>query len=164
HPRTPPQPARTPAPTVDPAGPPPTTGGPAPGTPHHVLPAILARPAPTPPSLARPTRPAGPAGRGRLGAPPAGPAAPAAPGRQPPTLTLPRRASSQVHRADVRTTIRAGGVTESASNTGVECELERLEMRNEGRSSTVGGSSVIPWLIEDGTDVKKGDVFCRLDS
>ncbi len=79
-----------------------------------------------------------------------------------PTLDgLPR---VQARRADLSTTILANGRTESVSNTVVECKLERLEMRNEGRSSMVGGSSVITWVIDDGSTVKKGDVLCLLDS
>lgn len=83
---------------------------------------------------------------------------------RPPRPTLEGLATTAVRRVDFRSTILAGGRTESAANTVVECKLERLEMRNEGRSSMVGGSSVITWVIEDGTTVKKGDVLCRLDS
>jgi HlyD family secretion protein len=73
-------------------------------------------------------------------------------------LTLPAR------RMDFNATIRSGGVTESAEKTVVECKLERLEMRSEGRSNMVGGASTILWVIEEGTTVKKGDVLCTLDS
>ena len=83
---------------------------------------------------------------------------------RPPKPTLAGLATVPVRRADFGTTILAGGQTESASNTVVECELERLEMRNEGRSSMIGGSSVITWVIDDGSNVKKGDVLCRLDA
>lgn len=83
---------------------------------------------------------------------------------RPPRPTLEGLATAHVRRADFRTTLRAGGVTESAANTVVECQLERLEMRNEGRSSMVGGSSTITWIIDDGSEVKKGDLLCRLDS
>jgi HlyD family secretion protein len=83
---------------------------------------------------------------------------------RPPKPTLDGLATATVRRVDFGSTILAGGRTESASNTVVECQLERLEMRNEGRSSMVGGSSVIIWVIEDGSTVKKGDVLCRLDA
>jgi HlyD family secretion protein len=81
-----------------------------------------------------------------------------------PKVTLAGLATVHARRADVRATLLATGRTESAANTVVECKLERLEMRNEGRSSMVGGSSVITWVIDDGTTVKKGDVLCTLDS
>ncbi len=78
--------------------------------------------------------------------------------------TLAGLATVHARRADFSTTLLASGLTESAANTVVECQLERLEMRNEGRSSMVGGSSVITWVIDDGSTVKKGDVLCTLDS
>jgi HlyD family secretion protein len=81
-----------------------------------------------------------------------------------PKVTLAGLATVHARRADLRTIVLASGRTESAANTVVECKLERLEMRNEGRSSMVGGSSVITWVIDDGSTVKKGDVLCRLDS
>jgi HlyD family secretion protein len=83
---------------------------------------------------------------------------------RPPRPTLAGLATVIARRADFSTTLLANGRTESAANTVVECKLERLEMRNEGRSSMVGGSSVITWVIDDGASVKKGDVLCRLDS
>ncbi len=83
---------------------------------------------------------------------------------RPARLTLAGLATVHARRADLRTTLLASGVTESAANTVVDCKLERLEMRNEGRSSMVGGSSMITWVIDDGSMVKRGDVLCRLDS
>ena len=85
-------------------------------------------------------------------------------GNRPVKLKVEDLATAAVRRADFRSTLVVGGKTESAANTVVECQLERIEMRNEGKSTLVGGSSVITWVIDDGTTVKKGDVLCRLDS
>jgi len=67
-------------------------------------------------------------------------------------------------RVDLRSVLSASGTTESASNTVIECKLERVTMRSEGQSSSSGGSSTILWIVEDGTEVKKGDLLCSLDA
>lgn len=70
----------------------------------------------------------------------------------------------EVRRADLEVTIRAGGRIESSQRTLIECDLENLQFRNEGRNLNASGASRILELIPDGTMVKEGDVLCRLDS
>jgi HlyD family secretion protein len=84
--------------------------------------------------------------------------------RRPPRQTLEGLSTVTARRVDFNATLRAAGVTESAEKTIVECKLERLEMKSEGRSSMVGGFSAILWVIQEGSMVKKGDVLCTLDS
>jgi HlyD family secretion protein len=67
-------------------------------------------------------------------------------------------------RADLKSILRAAGTTAAEMNTVIDCQLERLELRSEGRSSSMGGSSTILWVIDDGTYVKKGDLLCTLDA
>ena len=74
---------------------------------------------------------------------------------------LPRRLVSRV---DLSTKLTASGRIESTHKTVIQCELERLEISNEGRSFASGGASTILEVVEEGTTVKKGDVLCRLDS
>ena len=70
-----------------------------------------------------------------------------------------------VAKVDLSTVLTASGRVESSHNTVISCELERLEVRTQGgRSMTSGGASTILSLVEEGTEVKKGDVLCRLDS
>ena len=76
-------------------------------------------------------------------------------------LHLPRMTVAKV---DMSTVLTAWGRVESSSNTIISCELERLEIRNAGRSLSSGGASTILTLIEEGTQVKTGDVLCTLDS
>jgi HlyD family secretion protein len=83
---------------------------------------------------------------------------------RPPKPTLAGLTFVAARRADLNAILNAAGKTESAENTVIECQLERLEMRNEGQSISAGGSSTILWVIDDGSEVKKGDVICRLDS
>lgn len=79
-----------------------------------------------------------------------------------PLATVARRV---VHRTDMGSTLTASGLTESASNTIISCELERLDFRTSGGAEmSTGGASVIIELVDEGTMVKKGDVLCRLDS
>ncbi len=70
-----------------------------------------------------------------------------------------------VGKVDLSTVLTAWGRVESSSNTIISCELERLEIRAQGgRSMSSGGASMILTLIDEGTQVKKGDVLCTLDS
>jgi HlyD family secretion protein len=84
--------------------------------------------------------------------------------RRPPKPSLDGLSTMTARRVDLSATLRSAGLTESAEKTIVECKLERLEMRSEGRSSMVGGASTILWVIQDGSMVKKGDVLCTLDA
>jgi HlyD family secretion protein len=84
--------------------------------------------------------------------------------RRPPKVTLDGLSTMTARRVDFSATLRSAGLTESAEKTVVECKLERLEMKSEGRSSMVGGAATILWVIQDGSMVKKGDVLCTLDS
>jgi HlyD family secretion protein len=70
----------------------------------------------------------------------------------------------QVRRADVRSTVSAGGQIESAARTLIECELESVSISSEGRSLSARAASQIIELIPEGTIVRKGNVLCRLDS
>lgn len=66
---------------------------------------------------------------------------------------------SIVRRADLYVTLAAGGQVESERKTTIECKLESLH-----GAGPAGGASTIIELIDDGTEVKKGDVLCRLDA
>jgi len=69
----------------------------------------------------------------------------------------------KVERVSLDVSVNAPGVIESASNTKVECEIERLELRVQGRTMASSGSTRILTLVPDGSLVKKGDVICKLD-
>jgi HlyD family secretion protein len=71
---------------------------------------------------------------------------------------------STVARVDLSSVMTSSGRVESLHNTIISCELERLEIRVPGQSMSSGGASIIIQLIPEGTQVKKGDVLCRLDS
>jgi len=77
------------------------------------------------------------------------------------TSVLPRRLVSRV---DLSTKLTASGRVESAHKTVIQCELERLEVSNEGRGMSAGGASTVLEVVPEGTTVKKGDLLCRLDS
>jgi HlyD family secretion protein len=74
---------------------------------------------------------------------------------------LPR---SVVRRVDMKATLSAGGMVESGTQTLIDCELENLQFRSQGKFINFGGSSTILSIIPDGSIVKKGDLLCRLDS
>jgi HlyD family secretion protein len=79
-----------------------------------------------------------------------------------PLLELPRMTVAKV---DISTELNAFGRVESSQNTIISCELERLEIRTQGgRSMSSGGASTILTLVEEGTNVKAGDILCTLDS
>ncbi|WP_435006402.1 efflux RND transporter periplasmic adaptor subunit [Tundrisphaera lichenicola] len=69
-----------------------------------------------------------------------------------------------VSRVDLGTVLTASGTVESAKNTLIECQLERLNFYSNGQRLETGGASTILWLIDEGTTVKKGDILCRLDA
>jgi HlyD family secretion protein len=60
--------------------------------------------------------------------------------------------------------VNAPGEIQSANNTIVECEIENLTLRVQGRSIDAGKSTRILTIVPDGTKVQKGDVLCTLDS
>ncbi|MFM1802345.1 MAG: Macrolide export protein MacA [Planctomycetota bacterium] len=60
--------------------------------------------------------------------------------------------------------VNAPGEIRSANNTVVECEIENLTVRVQGRSIEAGRSTRILTIVPDGSKVKKDDVLCTLDS
>jgi HlyD family secretion protein len=68
-----------------------------------------------------------------------------------------------VAKANLSTVVTAWGRVESSFNTVISCELERLEMRAGSQSFSSGGASTILSLVDEGTEVKKGDILCSLD-
>lgn len=71
--------------------------------------------------------------------------------------------TTKVRRSPLHFTLRAGGRVESAKRTLIECELENVAFANEGRVQSAGGSRILE-VVEDGTQVHRDDVLCRLDS
>lgn len=69
-----------------------------------------------------------------------------------------------VRRTMIDVSVNAPGEIQSANNTVVECEIERLSLVVRGNSITSSGSTRILKLIPDGSIVKKDDVLCLLDS
>ncbi len=69
----------------------------------------------------------------------------------------------RVRRADVNLSLKAGGRVESSQRTVIECQLESLAFSNEGRTLSTTGSRVLE-LVDEGTQVRRDDVICRLDS
>jgi len=69
-----------------------------------------------------------------------------------------------VSRVDFQTRLTASGRVESHQKTVIACKLERLSIMNEGRMVTSGGNSRVLEVVEEGKQVKKDDVLCRLDS
>lgn len=69
-----------------------------------------------------------------------------------------------VRRAGVRARVVEDGEVESAEKTTVECKLEAVRFRNNGRELQANGSSMIIELIPQGALVEKGEVLCRLAS
>ncbi len=78
-----------------------------------------------------------------------------------PTLRL---AKFAVAKANLNTTLTGSGRVESSANTIISCEIERLELRSGGQSISSGGASTILSLVDEGTEVHKGDILCTLDS
>lgn len=69
-----------------------------------------------------------------------------------------------VRRVHFDASVNAPGEIQSANNTIVECEIERLSVMVQGRSIRSGGSTTILKIIPDGSKVKKDDILCVLDS
>ncbi len=65
---------------------------------------------------------------------------------------------------DLSTVLTASGRVESSRNTIISCELERLEIGSKGTRIASGGASSILWLVDEGSEVKKDEVLCTLDS
>jgi len=82
----------------------------------------------------------------------------------PPLPELGPDETETVQRVSLDVSVNAPGVIESASNTKVECEIERLELRVQGRTLSSSGSTRILTIVPDGSIVKKGDVICTLDA
>ena len=70
----------------------------------------------------------------------------------------------KVERADLDVTLIAGGRIDSSERTIIECQLEQLGISVRGYGYSAGGSSTILKLLPEGSDVKKGDILCELDS
>jgi HlyD family secretion protein len=71
---------------------------------------------------------------------------------------------AQVRRVDLRVSLQASGLVESAKRTLITCEIENLRLRSRGEELYIGGASTIISLLPEGTMVKKGDVICELDA
>ena len=81
-----------------------------------------------------------------------------------PTLELTSQDIEPVRTVRYDVTVNAPGEVQSANNTVVECEIERLAVYTQGRAMVSRGSTRILKLIPDGSHVKKGDVLALLDS
>lgn len=68
-----------------------------------------------------------------------------------------------VRRVDFDVNLTAGGLVESSNRTQIECQVENLSSFIEGRA-WIGGASSILEVVDEGTQVKTGDVLCRLDT
>lgn len=77
---------------------------------------------------------------------------------------LPAESIEEVRLVNLDTSVNAPGDIRSATNTVVECEIERMYVYAAGRAMLNGNSTRILKLIPDGTAVKKGQVICELDS
>jgi HlyD family secretion protein len=80
-----------------------------------------------------------------------------------PKFVIPAEETEAVRLVNLDSTINAAGEIQSASNTVVECEIERMYVYAAGRAMLNGASTRILSIIPDGTKVKKGDVLCELD-
>ena len=67
-----------------------------------------------------------------------------------PKTTVPN-CSTTIARRDLDVTVTEEGTLESSNNTEVRCKVK-------------GASSTVVWIIENGTEVKPGDVLVRLDT
>lgn len=75
--------------------------------------------------------------------------------------SLPR---ASVRRVDFNPTVSATGRVESRQQTTIRCEIENLEIRNQGRNYSSGGASTILSVVPDGSYVAKDEIVCSLDS
>lgn len=78
-----------------------------------------------------------------------------------PDLNLP---VVKAERANVQLALAAGGTLESSQRTAIDCQLEALSLSANGASISAQGASRILTIVPEGTEVKKGDVLCELDS
>ncbi len=69
-----------------------------------------------------------------------------------------------VRRSDLHVKLTSAGRIDSAERTLIECELERLEFGIKGQAVGGGGASTILTVIDEGTEVKKGEILCELDA
>jgi HlyD family secretion protein len=72
--------------------------------------------------------------------------------------------TSPVRRIDLTFKMTTGGRVESSEKTVIECRIENVDMRIRGQGVSLGGATTILSVIPDGSQVKKGDVLCVLDS
>jgi HlyD family secretion protein len=70
----------------------------------------------------------------------------------------------QVRRVDLTSTVSASGQIQCVQQTTIECEIENLQVRNDGKVYNAGGSAAIIEMVPDGTKVVKGQVLMRIDS
>jgi HlyD family secretion protein len=75
-----------------------------------------------------------------------------------------RYLTSPVRRTDLTFKMTTGGRVESSEKTVIECRIENVDMRIRGQGVSLGGATTILSVIPDGSQVKKGDVLCVLDS
>ncbi|WP_422930908.1 efflux RND transporter periplasmic adaptor subunit [Singulisphaera sp. PoT] len=73
-----------------------------------------------------------------------------------------RRAT--VRRSDLWVSVTTSGLVESTDRTIIECQLQMLDAGVFGKRMSAGGASTILSIVPEGTEVKEGDVICRLDS
>ncbi len=81
-----------------------------------------------------------------------------------PKFEIPVDDVEEVRLVNLDTSVNAAGDIRSATNTVVECEIERMYVYAAGRAMLNGNSTRILKLVPDGSIVKKGDVICELDS
>ncbi len=81
-----------------------------------------------------------------------------------PKFEIPAEDREEVQLVNLDSSVNAAGEIQSASNTVVECEIERMYVYAAGRAMLSGASTRILKLIPDGSTVKKGDVICSLDA
>lgn len=72
--------------------------------------------------------------------------------------------TAAVRRADLWVNVTAAGLVASLEQTEIECELESLDAGVNGQKMRTSGASTILSVVEEGVQVKKGDVLCELDS
>lgn len=77
---------------------------------------------------------------------------------------VPAESIEEVRLVNLDTSVNAAGEIRSATNTVVECEIERMYVYAAGRAMLNGNSTRILKLIPDGSAVKKDQVICELDS
>jgi HlyD family secretion protein len=70
----------------------------------------------------------------------------------------------RVRRTSLEPFLDAPGRVESARQTLVRCELERITTTAASSATSTGGASTMIWVIPEGTTVKKGEVIARLDA